>query len=239
MRSDDLVPLLTAPDSGPSAGFRQGTIVTWNQATAANTVLVGRSLMTNLPILNTSEAAILQAGDVVGILTAGATWGILGRFTIPGTPEAVSALSALRTASATVAAAETTSSSSFIDLPTMGPSVELSVGPSGRVLVTLSCLMEYQALEGFGLNSAGAMMGFAGSGANTVSVSVARVVRSRIEYSVANVSDFALAGRMDASRVVLLTGLTPGLTTFTAKYATYGNTPSATFSNRNITVQAI
>ncbi|HEY3484350.1 MAG TPA: hypothetical protein VGK49_03150, partial [Ilumatobacteraceae bacterium] len=112
MRSDDLVPLL-AQSPGPAVGFRQGVIVTWDQETAENTVLVGRSIMTNLPILNTSEAAILAEGDVVGILVAGATWGILGRFTIPGTPEAVSALSSLRTESDSVPDFEALTSLSF------------------------------------------------------------------------------------------------------------------------------
>jgi hypothetical protein len=240
MRSDDLVPLL-APAPGPAVGFRQGVIVTWDQATAANTVLVGRSVMTNLPILNTSEAAILQAGDVVGILTAGRTWGILGRFTIPGTPEAVSALSSLRTASADVAAIENYSSSSFGDLTTYGPEVQITVGASGRVLVTLSATMEYEAVRGFGLNSAGAMMSFAMSGANTLAPFSSRSVRGRIEYNSAQTPTFDtdLTGVLDASKVVLLDNLNPGATTFTAKYATYGAGTPVSFGNRVITVQAI
>jgi hypothetical protein len=240
MRSDDLVPLL-APGPGPAVGYRQGVIVTWDQATAANTVQVGRTLLENLPILNTSEAAILQAGDVVGILTAGQTWGILGRFTIPGTPEAVSALSSLRTASADVAAIENYSSSSFGDLTTPGPEVELAVGASGRVLVTLSATMEYEALRGFGLNSAGAMMSFQMSGANTLIPFSSRAVRGRIEYSSAQVPTFDtdLTGVLDASKVVLLDGLNPGLTTFTAKYAVSGASTPVSFGNRVITVQAI
>jgi hypothetical protein len=241
MRSDDLVPLLTAPAAGPGVGFRQGVIVTWDQATAANTVRVGNSLLTNLPILNTSEAAILQAGDVVGILTAGRTWGILGRFTIPGTPEAVTALSALRTASDSVATTENYSSSSFGDLATYGPEVSIAVGASGRVLVTLSAAMEYEALRGFGLNSAGAMMSFEVSGANTLIAFQTRAVRGRIQYRSAQVPTFDtdLLGILDASKVVLLEGLNPGLTTFTAKYAIYGASSPVSFANRVISVQAI
>jgi hypothetical protein len=240
MRSDDLVPLL-APAPGPALGFRQGVIVTWDQASAENTVSVGGSLLTNVPILNTSEAAILQAGDVVGILTSGATWGILGRFTIPGTPEAVSSLSALRTASADVSAIETYSSSSFGDLATAGPEVEITVGASGRVLVTLSATMEYEALRGSGLNSAGAMMSFQMSGANTLIPFSSRAVRGRIEYNTGQVPTFDtdLTGVLDASKVVLLDDLNPGLTTFTAKYAIYGAAAPVSFGNRVITVQAI
>jgi hypothetical protein len=240
MRSDDLVPLL-APSPGKPVSFRQGVIVSWDQTTAENTVLVGGALMENLTILNTSEAAILAEGDVVTILTSGSTWGILGRMTIPGTPEAVSALSALRTASDLVTATETYSSSSFGDLATYGPEVEIIVGASGRILVTLSATMEYEALRGFGLNSAGAAMSFDMSGANSLAASSLRSVRGRIEYNTAQVPTFDtdLTGVLDASKVVLLEGLDPGLTTFTAKYATHGASTPVSFGNRVITVQAI
>lgn len=240
MRSDDLVPLL-APAPGPTVGFRQGVIVTWDQATAANTVLVGRSILTNLPILNTSEAAILAAGDVVGILTAGQTWGILGRFTVPGTPEAVSALSSVRTASASVDTLETTSSASFVDLVTFGPEVTVTVGATGRVLVTLSATMDFDALRGSGLTTAGAMMSFTMAGANTLMAFPTRSVRGQIRYSTAQTPSFDtdIGATLDASKTLLLGNLNPGATTFTARYARHGAGSPVAFSNRVITVQAI
>lgn len=240
MRSDDLTPLL-APAPGPSVGFRQGVIVTWDQATAENTVRVGSSLLTNLPILNTSEAALLEPGAVVGILTAGRTWGILGRFTIPGTPEAASALSAVRTASDSITDSESSTSATFDDLATYGPEVTLTVGASGRVLVTLSAGLQYEALRGSGLSSAGALMGFEMSGANALIPFTSRALQGYVEYNSAQVPSFDtdIECRIGASRVVLLEGLTPGSTTFTAKYAKFGAAASATFNNRVITVQAI
>jgi hypothetical protein len=239
-RSDDLVPLF-GPGPGKPVGYRQGVVVTWDQSNAENTVLVGGALMENLTCLNTSEAAILAAGDVVTVATYGNSWGILGRMTIPGTPEAVSALSALRTASDSVTATEDYSSSSFGDLATVGPEVELTVGATGRVLVTLSATIEYEAERGFGANSAGGMMSFEMSGANTLMPFLSRAVRGRIEYSSAQVPTFDtdLTGILDASKVVLLEGLNPGLTTFTAKYAIYGAGSPVLFGNRVITVQAI
>jgi hypothetical protein len=240
MRSDDLVPLLNGP-GGKGFGVRQGVIVSWDQATAENTVLVGGSLLENLNILNTSEAAILQAGDVVTILTMPGTWGILGRMTIPGTPEAVSALSALRTASDSVAAIESTSSTPFTDLATYGPEVEIVVGASGRVLVTLSASMVYEALRGSGFTTAGAQMSFEMSGANTAIAFISRAVRGQVSYRTAQVPTFDtdIGGQLDASKVLLLEGLNPGLTTFTAKYAIFGAGAPVSFGNRVITVQAI
>jgi hypothetical protein len=239
---DDLVQLLTPqPARGSGVTFRQGVIVSWNQATAENTVLVGDSLLANLTVLNTSEAALLAAGDVVGILVSGSTWGILGRFTVPGSPEAVSALSSLRTASAAVDTVEATSSTPFVDLATYGPEVQIVVGASGRVLVTLSATMEYEAVRGAGLNSAGAMMSFEMSGANTLIAFQTRAVRSRIQYRSAQVPTFDtdLLGILDASKVILLEGLNPGLTNFTCKYAIYGASGPVSFGNRSLTVQAI
>lgn len=239
MRADDLVPFL-APKPTSGVGFRQGVIVTWDTNTAENTVLVGGQLMTNLPVLNTSEAAILAADDVVGILTFGNTWAIMGRFTIPGTPEAASSLSSLRTQSQDVSASESTTSSTLTDLATYGPEVEINVGPSGRVLVILSAIMTFEVLRGSAINTSGAYMAYAMSGANTASAVELRALYGSIRY------DSLQAGGFDTnveciqgvSRVMLREGLNPGLTTFTAKYRrdTGGN---VSFSNRNVTVMAI
>jgi len=81
-RSDDLSPLLAA--GGPQAlGYRQGTVLAWNSVTYANQIQVGESILVNLPILTSSDAALIAVGDAVSILTFGSSWGILGRFTVP------------------------------------------------------------------------------------------------------------------------------------------------------------
>ncbi|MBG0560733.1 hypothetical protein [Actinoplanes aureus] len=242
MARDELVQLLTPPpDRGGGVTFRQGVIVSWNPATAENIVLVGGSPMVNLPILNTSEASILAAGDVVSILVSGATWGILGRFTIPGTPEAASALSSLRTASDTVTSQQGTSSTSFTDLATAGPEVPIAIGATGRALVTVSAEMQYEVLRGFGVNTSGAYMSFQVSGANTLAPSSFRALMGSIRYATGQsggVFDTDLRGEVGGSRTVLLEGLTPGLTTFTAKYAAI-NSGTPLFAGRTITVQVI
>lgn len=82
--ADDLTPLFTAAaDRGEAVGYRQGVLTAWNAGTAANTVVVGGTPLTNLPVLNTAG---LTAGVVVAVLAAGArrdSWLILGRLTIP------------------------------------------------------------------------------------------------------------------------------------------------------------
>jgi len=239
VRSDDLVPFLGRPDPGKGVGFRQGVIVSWNANTAENTVLAGDSLLTNLPILNTSEASILAEGDVVGILTAGKTWGILGRFTIPGTPEAASSLSALRTQSDSVLTVETTTSAAYTDLATVGPEATVNVGPSGRVLVMVSAVIQCEAPRGSTLNTGGAYMSYTMSDANTATAIDLHSAHLEIQYENVSASFITtLRSTGGITRVSLREGLNPGSTTFTAKYkrATAG---TASFDSRNITVMAL
>lgn len=239
MRSDDLVPLL-APKRGPVVGYRQGLIVTWNQETAENTVYVGGTLMTNLTILNTSEAAILAPGDVVGILTSGYTWGIMGRYTFPGTPEAVTALSSLKTQSASESATDSFFTTSFIEAPTNpGPVVEIAVGPSGRLLILLSAEISGQSTDNAAATAVcGGAMGFELSGANTLAAARARSVVASNNETVTTSQN--TVGVTDAStRAVLLDGLNPGLTTITSMYALVGDGVQVNINNRNLTAMAI
>ena len=241
-RSSDLMQLLV-PDpaaSGRGVQWRKGLIVTWDPETAENTVLINGAIATNVPILNTSEAAILAEGDVVGLISFGSTWGILGRFTIPGSPEAVSALSSLRTASASVTALDTITSTSYVDAPTnVGPTINITVGASGRLLVFPRAHIMSQAPSTAAGNSQTVQggMGFTLSGANTAAVAADRVVTLEAGLTVtSSASQIRIEG--DASAAILIEGLNPGLTTLTAKYrSTSGVTTQVT--NRTLTAMAI
>lgn len=82
-RADDLTPLLR-PAPPERVGYRQGLVLSWNQTTGANTVQVGAATLTNVPFFNTStQALLLTVGDVVGILTVGTGWVIVGRISVP------------------------------------------------------------------------------------------------------------------------------------------------------------
>ncbi|BAL85458.1 hypothetical protein AMIS_2380 [Actinoplanes missouriensis 431] len=237
MADDELVELLRPPDAGPGVQFRQGVVMSWNQETAENLVAVDETVMANLSILNTSEAAILNIGDVVSILVSGNTWGILGRFTIPGSPEAVSALSSLRTQSASVTGLESFTSTSF--KAGSGPVVSIVVGKSGRLMVFLAAEISAQGTTAAANTIiAGGDMGFALSGANTLGAASSRayVVSGNILVSSSAVT-FGTTGA--AGRLVLLEGLTPGLTTITAMYRRRGGAVQANFENRNITAMAL
>lgn len=84
MITDNLAPLFGG--GMPGVRFRQGTILTWNAETGANTVDLAGGTLTDVSILNTSEAIALKQGHVVGLIGQGSTWMILGRVTPPGDP---------------------------------------------------------------------------------------------------------------------------------------------------------
>jgi predicted aconitase with swiveling domain len=244
MRSDDLVPLLKPPrgvPSGPAVGFRQGVIISWDTETAENTVLVAGAVMENLPILNTSEAALLAAGDVVGILTAGPTWAIMGRFTYPGTPEAVSSIKAItnRIVAAKNGEGGTRNSTVFGDLAgtAVGPAVTTTIGPSGRALV----------LWGAEMGGTGAYMvkntphvGVELSGANVQLADKFVALNFNLEHPETGTAIFDALSVFwtQNSTFHLYTGLSPGETTFTLKYCHDGLNPSANmnFNSREIAV---
>jgi hypothetical protein len=113
-----------------------------------------------------------------------------------------------------VATAETTTSTTYTDLATPGPAVTVTVPASGKVLVSVTSGMKNSNA------SNPTFMSFAVSGATTQAATDTRAL--------------SLLGNnfQQASASFVLTGLTPGSTTFTAKYRTDGGT--ATFQNRSI-----
>jgi hypothetical protein len=248
-RSDDLAPLLAA-SPGPAVGYRQGVIVTWDPDTAENTVTVGATLLENLNVLNTSEAAILAPGDVVGILTLPGTWAILGRLTIPGTPEAVTSIQAItnRIQVAQDPAGGKRNSTSWGDLTgaEVGPSVEIRVGSSGRVLAFWSCEFgQTTATAGGALQSQRKNtphVGVALTGANTADPNEWEALNAHLDFATTTGDDAAvLQFWLQAGTMHLYTGLTPGLTTFTMKYRHDGLTPGAdsNFSARELALFAL
>lgn len=116
----------------------------------------------------------------------------------------------------TVSTLQTTTSATMTDLSTVGPTVTVTIGANGMALVTVSA---YQ----FNSGANETYMGYAISGASTV----AAVIET---HSV--VSTGTTASRFSLTE--LITGLTPGSTTFTAKYAAAAGTGS--FRSRIISV---
>ena len=120
-----------------------------------------------------------------------------------------------------IATNQNTTSTSFTDLTTVGPSATVIVGESGMVLVTISALI-YSA--GTILD---AYMGIDVSGANTEAASKAK--------SISNKSGNGIGVGM----ALLYTGLNQGSTTFKAKYAVEPGGCTGNFVNRNLSAVAL
>lgn len=226
---DDLVPLLV-PQESSAVGFRQGVVVSWSQQTGANQVLVGGSLMTDLPMLNISDALLLNAGDVVSILTFGSgakSMGVLGRFAVPGTAAALTSLAALATVSNTIAVGETTTSMTMTDLATVGPTASITVRSSGRVMLIMSARVGWASA-----NNGGGSMSVALSGANTAAAGDAG--NQPILSSLITTAGVDQIGAFRSSISHVYEGLSPGLTTWTAKYRTLFTGETADFDDRTI-----
>lgn len=115
---------------------------------------------------------------------------------------------------ATVATSQTTTSGSYVDLATTGPAVTVTTGVSASVDITAQ------------LVNSGASFSFVGiavSGATTIAAPAVN-------------GEFLSEGTNDiqATRRVLVTGLTAGSNTFTLKYKVSGGT--GTFLQREIIV---
>ena len=115
-----------------------------------------------------------------------------------------------------VATSQTTTSTSYTDLATSGPAVTVTIGANGLALVIISC---YQFNSGAGET----YMSFAVSGASTVAAAT-ETASTVTPGTSAYVYSFTK----------LVTGLTAGSNTFTAKYAVSSGT--GTFRSRLISV---
>ena len=231
--TDDLSGLMGPPDLPGAAQplqYRQGIIRSWNPLDATNTVEVGGALLENLPILNTSEALLLGSGSVVGLISAGPSWAILGRLTVPNTPDATSALQLLsgRIYSATGAGPTTASTSFALGQPTVP---NILVSNSGRMLVISSTLIDSATFVNAGN---GGLMSFDITGATTLPGGDGQGPRF---FSSDNTGSQSFHTRISVA--YLATGLNPGLHTVQAKYRALAGVANITFGDPNITVLAL
>jgi hypothetical protein len=124
-------------------------------------------------------------------------------------------------AAASVATAESTTSATYTNLATVGPTVTTTVTANGSVFVVLSAMLSVGATPPSAI-----FMGVDISGATTVAASDAFALGGQLAANM----------RLQCSIKLRIVGLNAGTTTFTAKYRSDG-TNTATFSNRQMWVE--
>jgi hypothetical protein len=225
--ADDLTTLFTSQPDRPATPihYRQGVIQSWDPTNLNNEVLVGRTIYTNLPVLGVGEAASYRPGITVGLAVIDSTWAIIGRFVEPGTADAQDAITQIgqRAITATVLAAETTTSTSYTDLATIGPRISnVRIPASGKASVTIGA----QFVAVTAPLTAGSV-GVEVSGSTSIAPSSQKSL-----FLIGNTA------ALNASKKVLFDSLpVGGLCTFTLKYLTNGSNHE--FSNRDITVETL
>lgn len=125
----------------------------------------------------------------------------------------------------TLASAESTSSTSYTNLITPGPTATVTVGASGKLLITLSCAISR--------TSGSSSSGFASismSGANVLSAND----QNSVEYNPSSNNAFG-----SVSRTMLLEGLSPGSTSIVMKYRSSDAGSQFQFKNKSLTVVPI
>jgi hypothetical protein len=118
---------------------------------------------------------------------------------------------------ADVGTGETTTSTSYTDLATVGPTVTLNTGT--RAIVLFGCAMDNNTANESGF------MGFEVSGASSLPAS---------DTSATNYDGLAANSRVRMGRPYTISSLTAGSNTFTAKYKVTGGT--GTFLTRQLAV---
>jgi len=244
--TEDLAALWRPAPAAPSlpVAYRQGTVLTFDPATLSNTVEVGGTVLTDLPLLGVGEASLLTAGSVVGILVIGGTGAknmvIIGRLVLPGTADAEEAIGLLNSLvfAATVVTQEGRSSTTFGDLATVGPEVTVAVRPSGRLLVVCTCQIQW--VESVASPQRGGWATVEMSGANTVTTTTARdVVLPTANLGLTSPGTTAMAFQGSYCSAGVFDGLDTGSTTVTMKYASQYSGETVDFGRRNLVVMTL
>ena len=181
---------------------------------------LGSSVDTTTKNLNpqTTTGALAYRSATANVNTAlpiGTTGQVLS--VVGGVPAWASASASPTTAAATVATGQTTTSTSYTDLATVGPAATITTGTKALVFITSN--IDNQSNNGQG------HIGFAVSGATTVAAADTQALHYYSSGAIA----------LQYGAAYYISGLTAGSNTFTLKYRS-GNGSTQYFANRQITV---
>ena len=237
---DPLAALFVPIPPGPAAQVqhRTGVVEAFDQTTLANTIMIDGQRYTDVPLINSTEIRLMTPGAVVALMCAkypdgSSSWAVLGRVVRPNTAEASQVVNTLDDGSFVAGFADTL----LQDIPEFdwhplagGPIVEVTVGLSGRILVTASARIK--VLVDALLTNTG-QCAIQMSGANVLAPSSLNPASIRLQALGASGS----GADATVSAAGILDGLNPGLTRIELLYSsTEGVTNAAEYGNRALTV---
>lgn len=250
---------LMQPPAGEDFVIRDAVIREWNADTFENVVEYEGQLFRNLEVSSGASIEAMTYGPGVRVELEGwfpggrrgelgiGTYRIKGRVIKPGTGAAEQAIAFMQTALGSAVAAgvfaarvhvdhvatqETTTSSTFTDLTTVGPTVaDVPISATGVAIVHLSCLAEANTI-GSTSSAVSGDMGFAVSGATTVAAGANQRWLSVGHFD--NTNDTSASLQLGITLVI--DGLNEGDHTFTAKYRRVQGSNAYPFANRTMVV---
>lgn len=243
---DDLSDLFGPKPAGASQDltYRQGIVLSFNAVTLQNTVQIGSTILTDLPLLGVGEATLLTAGSVVGVLVVGRdtkSMYITGRIVQPNTADAFDAIALLsaNVHADTVEVQETyTDSVNWGDLDTLGPLVTVTVRQTGRLLVTATTQMQWPA------PTAAATVGVGGwatvdiSGANTIAPATAanKLLPTFAVFAQVSAGTITHTCQVATTQQAVFDSLNPGETTLKMVYRNQVAGLNVDYGRRTLTV---
>lgn len=231
MQASEIADLITQGIQGPTGAedlaLHTGVILSWDESSGTNAVLVGNSSMTNLKAVQPGIGMQYVQGDVVLVVRKQTQYFVLGKVAAPG------GNNTNQIKSAEVVAQEISGSTTYGDLATYGPELTINIGSSRRFLLMVNCYMFVS-----GTVAANTLVG-GNMTVNVTGASIIPVVGTVSAAWVGNGITNGSGGGGQFSRMFVMTaanGVNPGPNTFTAKYKTALLSPAVSFQTRNITV---
>lgn len=225
-----LDPVLTqalASPSGPEdSGWHTGIIRNWDESSGVNVVEVNGVQLFNLKSVQSGIGVRYDVGDNVMILRKQTQYIVMGKITLPG----AGAPDQIRYGE--VATLQSTASTTFTDLATVGPVINnVVIGSSRRFLLITN---GYLTCGGTASNAfIGGEMTVNITGASTIPV-VATARASWLAQTTPNTG-----GATQVCRTFVMTsanGVNAGSHTFSAQYRSFFASPTCSFGDRAITV---
>lgn len=216
-----------APSSPAATNFKlyfdsSDHLLKWkNSAGTVTTIATGASSFTD-PMTTRGDIIIRNSSNATARLGIGSSGKVVSSDGTDISWQTPSSGGEFATQTAAVATGESTSSTTAADLATTGPSVTVTVGASGQVEVMVRCR---QSTE---VNGKYSIVWVTWSGANSGSLDML----IETQYGTGGVGT-----QHGASKI--LTGLSPGSTTFKLQYSMESGGSSAGFTIREITVKPV
>lgn len=122
---------------------------------------------------------------------------------------------------------------------TGGPAVDVIVGETGRLMITVGCQMEYSSsnVPAGSSSQGGGRMSFALTGANSLLPDAFRALVNTDTLSLGGTAAHTVTATRRASYTHFLEGLDPGPTTVTAAYSATYSGKTTSFRDRTLIVQ--